>query len=170
MVRGLSGHQFLRKGRRATAVALSTAVGLTMSGTALAAPAGADGPEGNCSFSAIWYLYAGDPTNYSATGSVYDNGEIDQSPTWSCEQNSGTVFAQTKVCGFFGCNYETKASYNSDAKVLRWAHVAYQDCRADTNRYRTITRFDYLIWDSSSFGYVDESTSATSAALEFTCK
>ena len=78
---------------------------------------------------------------------VYNVGLIEQSPQWYCYQEGGVVLAQTKVCGTFGCNWHTRGDYSEAVQTTYWSRFAQQPCREGTNRYRTITRFNYRIFD-----------------------
>lgn len=136
------------------AVALAAAVGLpsvaaasTASAVAAGAPAGA-GRRAGC------YLWSNITVTASApvltSGRVRDTGTWEQSPVY-CPYPTGWVGAQTKVCGFWGCSWETRgrtADVTLNASPM--SRTATQDCRDGTNRYRTRAYIETVHLDSQN--------------------
>jgi len=77
-------------------------------------------------------------TPYRSGSSVVSGGHLTMS--YAHAGAAIKVKAQTKVCGFFGCNWHTKASRSKtiDFCCRSTGHVyVSQSCRGGTNRYRT---------------------------------
>lgn len=75
-----------------------------------------------------------------------------QSMGWvPCGSQSGGVFGERKVCGVFGCNFQSKAgSFVGLGGQQYWSRTVTQACVSGTNRYRTQTQFVYSYIDTQS--------------------
>ena len=76
---------------------------------------------------------------------VTSQGSVTQSPDWYCLVESVWLRGQTKVCGFWGCNWHTKAGSGSDGQESYWSDSVSQDCRSGPHRYRTETGIGYRV-------------------------
>ncbi len=75
---------------------------------------------------------------------VWMTGGIDWLGTPYCFPDLSGVYAQTKACGVFGCNWETRDS----VEYTPWygmRETPGMDCRKGTNRYRTHTVLGYRV-------------------------
>ena len=111
---------------------------------------------------------------YRTGGDVKSEGSWEQSPVY-CPYPTGKVAAQTKVCGGWGCSWETRGSSGdvtlSSSPIYR---SAKQDCRNGTNRYRTRTYYTAVNLDYEGTPAVPVLSSSTSSVddnkqPEFTC-
>lgn len=115
-----------------------------------------------CTYGPYWYaLYAGDPTLETFGVDAY--GEFDASPDAGCGVRM-TVYNETKVCGFWGCNWEDWAQYGpwQPEGTSDYAYVSI-DCRSGTNRYRSLAYANYL----GGPNYYDDSRA--SGEPEYSC-
>ena len=96
-----------------------------------------------CNWSMTYYLQPGNPELDGS--SVTSQGSVTQSPDWYCLVESVWLRGQTKVCGFWGCNWHTKAGSGSDGQESYWSDSVSQDCRSGTHRYRTETGIGYRV-------------------------
>lgn len=125
-------------------------LGLPLIGAAPAgaSPSGAAGPAKlapsaapaslACSWSAHFTVTAEPPVR---SGAGIRNRGVFNANQVSCTPPFGIVKAQTKACGFFGCDWENRGS--SEEFIMRTTYETrnpYQDCRNGTNRYRTLAR------------------------------
>lgn len=118
-----------------------------------------------CSYTATFRVTSYTPGRvYSGSpGQVRSNGRIEQSPARRCG-GVHRVLAQTKACGLFGCNYETKRTTTGSPIGTNELRTAEQGCRSGTHRYRTFSTFDMATLDGS----VHRAYHASSQP-EFTC-
>lgn len=104
-------------------------------------------PEQNelgCSTHA-WFLMFADPPYRYSTHSVFHNGAITLENRY-CGSYRARVLAMTKVCGGFGCNWHHRGIGNwTGVQGTQWSGFDGQDCRSETNRYRTDTVFETLV-------------------------
>jgi hypothetical protein len=136
-----------------------------------ASPAAAAPAALGCSANAQVRVTADTP--YQSGANVLDHGTIISSPSFMCTQNGGEVHAETKACGSFGCNWQTRGEFDGQVQVNAWDHTASQACRSGTNRYRTRTVFNYMQIDvvQGIPVFVPEELSYTSPNQpEFSCK
>lgn len=109
------------------------------------------------------YTWAGDPYWRSPDNSVAGDGYL-RLYSDLCNAQTHTEM-NTKVCGSFGCNYEswatgpTSLAYTGDT----WTSVALS-CRGGTNRYQT-HQLGYV----PGFGGTSVSDAGSVGQLEFTC-
>ena len=96
-----------------------------------------------CSIAMAYLLEPGDPQLDNR--SVTSTGTVTQFPKWYCLVDSVWLRGQTKVCGFWGCNWHTKASVGDNGRTSPWSARVSQDCRTGTHRYRTETGIGYRV-------------------------
>ncbi len=94
-----------------------------------------------CSPAASYAIKADTPSLKSS--SVKSTGSVTQTPNSYCLVDQLWLRGQTKVCGFWGCNWHTKASTSSNGRISDWSASVTQDCRGGTHRYRTQTGMSY---------------------------
>jgi hypothetical protein len=78
------------------------------------------------------------------------------------------VKGQRKVCGFWGCNYETKADsgwvgVGTNSYVER---MMSQDCIQGTHRYRTAADYQYYVFNGEGN---QERVTKNGNGIEFAC-
>lgn len=89
-------------------------------------------------------VYAREPILTQSTKKVNSWARF-QVTRLSCYDTPIKVLAQTKACGFWGCNYETRGSNSENLTVRDRTLHAMQDCRSGTNRYRTYAAISFWI-------------------------
>lgn len=120
-----------------------------------------------CTVFASTYVYADTPR--LEWPRVWMTGGIEYwSPPYCWPDLSG-VYAQTKACGVFGCNWQTRGA----VEYTPWQgmhETPGMDCRTGTNRYRTHTVFGYRVIGETGLesGYPIVADSAIQP--EFSCK
>ena len=103
---------------------------------------GSGSVEAACSTSAWVGRYVYTPT--FASGQYRSNGWLTQSPDVYCFGIEWKIFAQTKVCGFWGCNWHTKGDKKANPLYSTSIYLtAYQPCRDGTHTYRTLGTYVY---------------------------
>lgn len=99
------------------------------------------GAAAGCSWGAYVYPYAWNPWfDYTY---VYNQGKVEQQPDVFCGQEVAYVRGQRKVCGAFGCEWQTKNEVPGRPISTYWSATAKQDCIDGTHRYRTRTSYYY---------------------------
>lgn len=94
-----------------------------------------------CQLSITRIVTADDP--HLAGSSVNSSGRVVQLPSWYCFVQYVWVRGQTKVCGFWGCNWHTKRYLGDDGRTSDWSGSVSQDCRTGLHRYRTLAGIDF---------------------------
>lgn len=94
-----------------------------------------------CSPAATYVIKANTPTLESS--SVESTGSVTQTPNWYCLVDQVWLRGQTKVCGFWGCNWHTKANAAHNGRTSSWSNSVTQSCRGGTHRYRTQTGMSF---------------------------
>ena len=172
-----------------TGIAVATAIGLSVG---MAAPsAGADKPSVAAPAAVTVVAPSSHPAVYSCTANGVVFSITAYTPTRASNvvvskgnyKNTGSlipcnaigfwVYAQTKVCGFWGCNYETKNSSGGTLQSANYSISVNQTCRGGTNRYRTYAKFRYMLLEfDQMLGLIlveQSPITHTSSAPEFTC-
>lgn len=106
---------------------------MTLSGFSVvsASPAAAhhgSGPAG-CSLSTGYSVTANTPYAYY---SIVSTGQINQNQVYCHNDPASGVKAQTKVCGAWGCNWETKNKQHYTPDSTSSYYTASQTCRSGT--------------------------------------
>lgn len=94
-----------------------------------------------CSPAATYVIKANTPRLEGS--SVKSTGSVTQTPNWYCLVDQVWLRGQTKVCGFWGCNWHTKASAAHNGRTSSWSNSVTQSCRGGTHRYRTQTGMSF---------------------------
>ncbi len=94
-----------------------------------------------CSLAATFYVKSRTPVLEGS--SVKTPGSVTQVPNWYCLVEQIWVTGQTKVCGFWGCDWHTKATNSHSGRTASWSATATQNCRSGTHRYRTRSGISY---------------------------
>jgi hypothetical protein len=100
---------------------------------------------------------------------VWMTGRIYQSPKHYCLVRQSWVYAQTKACGVFGCNWETRSATGSLPNRTSWAETPGMDCRSGTHRYRTRVLFAWGYYGGDGI-YGASRGEESRLQPEFTCK
>jgi len=61
-----------------------------------------------------------------------------------CSSIGFFVTGQRKVCGFWGCNWEDKASAGGSLQSVWFTTTTKQTCASGTNRYRTVASYRHI--------------------------
>ena len=146
-------------GRLGAAVAL-----LVLPIATVSAVAGPAAPASACTGGAAQYSLWGDaPAFYYGTyPNLWSYGEGDYFPSPPCGSPQETDF-QTKVCGFWGCSWETWAqtgpTYPNSNAYGQWVS---HGCRSGLNRYQT----QVILYNVGGPGY---NAWWTSSQPEYSC-
>jgi hypothetical protein len=100
---------------------------------------------------------------------VWTTGGIDYYGAPYCYPDLSGVYAQTKACGVFGCNWQTRGSVT----YTPWGGMREtpgMDCRRGTNRYRTHTAYGYRIWGQTGLEPALPIVHDSTVQPEFSCK
>jgi hypothetical protein len=121
----------------------------------------------NCSLFASVYVYADTPRLEHPR--VWMTGGIEYRSARYCFPDRSGVYAQTKACGVFGCNWQTRDAMEY-TPYYGMHETPGMDCRQGTHRYRTRTVFGYRVPDEHGLvpGYPVIADSAIQP--EFSCK
>lgn len=147
----------VRKGRVVHAIL----AGLVAVAGAVVISVAAPVPAEACTYGPYAYaVYARTPGR-SLYG-VMGNGTFAANPDAGCGVRF-TVYGQTKVCGAWGCSYESRATNGPyQPNGTYYTLYAEQPCRGGTNRYRTKS---YAV----NVGGPGYTVTAYSSEPEFTC-
>ena len=74
-----------------------------------------------CSPAASYVVKANTPSLEGS--SVKNTGSVTQTPNWYCLVDQLWLRGQTKVCGFWGCNWHTKASTTHNGRTSNWSDL-----------------------------------------------
>jgi len=105
-----------------------------------------------CAFGTATYLSAENARleTYGGSPWIWTTGSIQQWPDWYCAVDLSFIQSQTKSCGIWGCNWQTRNQVSRSPNLLYWIETPGFQCRSGTNRYRGRVEFNYRQLD-----YVD---------------
>ena len=133
-------------------------------------------PAQACGWGSLYYLDPHGPYLNTSPQVVGGYGGVQFSPDSYCGANYATLTLQRKVCGFWGCNFETDNSGGANSvssgalnSSTSWYTTAYIYCPAGTNRYRNKVSLQYTYWDGQNFTG-SSASSFSQSQPEITCK
>lgn len=102
-----------------------------------------------CTWGPWWYsLWSGQPDFYGSSHTLWSYGEVSGNPDIGCGSKL-KVYAQRKVCGFWGCNYHNYGSVGplaADGGGWWFGAWTSQWCISGTHRYRTVSVLTWPDW------------------------
>ncbi len=149
-------------------VALAALVGIAWSvGAPNVQHASATNAAVGCTMFAGVYVY-GEPPRLEGRR-VWMTGGFDYLTAPYCYPDLSGVYAQTKACGVFGCNWQTRDRIEYTPRG-NMRETPGMDCRKGTNRYRTHSVYGYRVWGQTGLEPGLPILADSRIAPEFSCK